>query len=259
MPRRISSPSGDATKPPHDLARHQLLRRLPARRCRRLNHHAGNRPDCCSSNHIASSRFWICRVGIILRDGEPRMRAPDHRDRQQCRGLVPERDLPRRKPQVALRRVPSQPGQPIRGINQPVSRPQPPDVLAESGERTPPVDPLGGHVQRRGHQLPHRRLERRERCRHRRPLVLWRAVGGHRSRQRRPPDAKVPRDLTLRNTVRHQPPDQSAILDRDHAPDLSPPRSARGVRRRSRYASQGRARGSATPTGSAGSRWESAS
>ena len=61
-------------------------------------------------------------------------------------------------------------------------------------------------------QLPHQRLERRERRRHRRPLVLRRPVRGHRPRHRRPTDPQVPRDLTLRNTVRDQPPDQSPIL-----------------------------------------------
>jgi hypothetical protein len=26
----------------------------------------GTRPGCCSSSHIASSRSWVCRVGIIF-------------------------------------------------------------------------------------------------------------------------------------------------------------------------------------------------
>ena len=38
---------------------------------------------------------------------------------------------------------------------------------------------------------------------------------------RRPADAQVPRDLTLRNTIRDQPPDQSPILHRDHPSNLS--------------------------------------
>lgn len=40
-----------------------------------------------------------------LSDHEPRMRRGDHQDRPQRRGAIFQRDLPRREPQVALRRI----------------------------------------------------------------------------------------------------------------------------------------------------------
>jgi hypothetical protein len=86
---------------------------------------------------------------------------------------------------------------------------------------TPLSDHRGRHVRRHGEQLPHHRLGRRERRRNRRPLVLRRPHRGHRPRDRRPPHPQIPRNLTLRNTVRNQPPDQSPILHKVHPSNLS--------------------------------------
>jgi len=72
-----------------------------------------------------------------------------------------------------------------------------------------------------GQQLPHRQLERRERRRHHRPLVLRRPVRGQRPRDRRPSNTQVPRNPPLRNAVRDQPPDQRPILHRNHPANLS--------------------------------------
>ncbi|WP_439647519.1 integrase core domain-containing protein [Aeromicrobium wangtongii] len=56
----------------------------------------------------------------------------------------------------------------------------PPDVVTEPGDRSGPADSLSDHrgryVRHRHQLLPHQRLERRKRCRRRRPLVLRRPV-----------------------------------------------------------------------------------
>jgi len=55
-------------------------------------------------------------------------------------------------------------------------RTQSPDVVAKPCDRPRPADPLGDHrrwhVRMLNQDLPHQRLERRERCRHRHTLVL---------------------------------------------------------------------------------------
>lgn len=156
---------------------------------------------------------------------EPGVRRGHHQNRQQRLAAVLERDLLRREPQIALSRVPGQPDQPVRRINWPMLRPQQPHVVAEPADRPSPPNPLRdhrrGHVRRRREQLSHRRLERRERRRHHRPLVPWRPVRRQRPLDSRPADAQVPRDLALRNTVRNQSPNQSPILHRDHPSNLS--------------------------------------
>lgn len=55
--------------------------------------------------------------GSSAPDHEPRMRRGEHHDRQQHVAAVLQRDLLRWEPQVALRRVTGQPGQPVRRVD----------------------------------------------------------------------------------------------------------------------------------------------
>ena len=136
-----------------------------------------------------------------------------------------QRDRRLREPQIALRRIAWLVLNPVRRVHPAVLRTDRPHTVLQDRHRVRPPDPLGdhrrGHVRGRDQQLPHRRLERRDRRRHRRPLVPRWPLRGHSPRDRRPSDTQVPGDLTLRNTIRHQPPDQSPILHRDHPSNLS--------------------------------------
>jgi hypothetical protein len=67
-------------------------------------------------------------------------------------------------------------------------------------------------------QLPHPRLERRERRRDRPALILRRRVRGNRLHHRRPRDPQTRRDLRLRHTLRRKPADRGPVLQSDHSP-----------------------------------------
>ena len=153
---------------------------------------------------------------------EPRMRGGDHQHRQQLGGAVLERDLPRREPQIALRRVTGRPGQPVGRIDRPVLGTQPLHVVAEPPDRPAPAHPLGQHRRRhvRGllQQRPHPRLEHRERRRPRRPLIPRRRIRVHRLDHRGPRDPQPLRDPCLRHPLSSQPPDQRPVLQSDHSP-----------------------------------------
>jgi hypothetical protein len=154
-----------------------------------------------------------------------RVRGNDHQHRQQHGRAVFERDLPRREPQITLRRIPGSPTEPVRRVDRTVLRSEPPHVLPEPRDRPRPLDAFRDH--RRRHlrmlrqQRPHSRLERREGRRLRRPHILRRSLRSQRPINRRPADTQLPRDLPLRNTLRDQPPDQRPIFHRDHPTNLS--------------------------------------
>ena len=121
---------------------------------------------------------------------------------------------------------PGCPDQPIRRIDRPMLRPQPPHVVPEPGDRSrssrparrspSPASP-GCPQQHR----PHPRSNGVNDVGYRRPLILRRPIRSHRPRHRRPPDPQIPRDLPLRNPIRDKPPDQRPILQRDHPSNLS--------------------------------------
>ena len=96
-------------------------------------------------------------------------------------------------------------------------RTQPPHVVAEPRDRPGPADPLSDHRRR------HVRRRSASSCRTSGSNgvndvgTAGRSYFGGRSEANARatvdlPDPQIPRDLTLRNTVRDQPPDQSPIL-----------------------------------------------
>ena len=165
-------------------------------------------------------------LGLARRDhltrGEPRVRRGDHQDGQQLCGAVLEWDLARREPQVALCRVASSPGDPIRGVDGAVLGTQPAHVVAEPSDRASPAHSFGQHrgrhVRRLGQQRPHVRLELGERRRPRRSYVARRRIRVHRLDDRGPRDPQPLSDARLRHPFRSQPPDQRPVLQSDHTP-----------------------------------------
>ena len=132
--------------------------------------------------------------------------------------IVPDldRDLPRREPQITLRRITRCPAVSVRRVDRSMLRPQPPHVLSEPGDRPRPLDPLRDHRRRHRRMLRQQRsdsrFERGERRRLRQPLILRRPVRRQRPIDRRPTYPQLPRDLPLRNSVRDQPPNQRPIF-----------------------------------------------
>lgn len=153
---------------------------------------------------------------------EPAMRRGDHQHRQQLRCPVLERDLLRREPQIALRRVPRRPRDPIRGIETLLLGPQPLHVVTEPPDRARPPDPLREHRRRHRRRLQqqrtHPRLERRERRRRRCPLIVRRRFRVHRLDDRGPRDPQPLSNMRLRHALAGQPPDQRPVLQSDHSP-----------------------------------------